>query len=96
MTQEARMKNLEDFGFGPNVMKNTKVCASCGQMIRASASYCPDCGERLPSKTLFDHYKKQHACCPNCDTVLAPGSRYCPNCGKQLLHKAADCAKYGD
>lgn len=47
MTQKTRLKNLEDFGYGPNVMRNTKVCAKCGQVIKASASFCPDCGERL-------------------------------------------------
>ena len=24
MTQKTRLKNLEDFGYGPNVMQNTK------------------------------------------------------------------------
>ena len=95
MTQKARLKNLEDFGFGPNVMKKTKVCTKCGQTIKASASYCPECGERLPPETLFDRYKKQHKCCPECDTVLALDSLYCPNCGKQILPKAAGNEKGG-
>ena len=88
MTQKTRLKNLEDFGYGPNVMRNTKVCAKCGQVIKASASFCPDCGERLSSETLFDRYKRQHKCCPECDTMLAPDSQYCPNCGKPVLKKA--------
>ena len=50
MTQKTRLKNLEDFGYGPNVMRNTKVCAKCGQVIKASASFCPDCGERFQAK----------------------------------------------
>ena len=54
MTQKTRFKNMEDFGYGPNVMKNTKVCSKCGHVINASASYCPDCGEQLSSETLFD------------------------------------------
>lgn len=87
MTQKTRLKNLEDFGYGPNVMRNTKVCAKCGQVIKASASFCPDCGERLSSETLFDRYKRQHKCCPECDTVLSPDSLYCPNCGKQIVQE---------
>lgn len=87
MTQKTRLKNLEDFGYGPNVMRNTKVCAKCGQVIKASASFCPDCGERLSSETLFDRYKRQHPCCPECDTVLAPDSLYCPHCGTKLKIK---------
>ena len=89
MTQKTRFKNMEDFGYGPNVMRKTKVCSKCGQVIKATASYCPDCGEQLPKETLFDRYKRQHACCPDCDTVLAADSLYCPNCGKPVLKKSS-------
>ena len=84
---------MEDYGFGPNVMKKTKVCARCGKMVSASAKTCPDCGEKLSSETLFDRYKRQHKCCPDCDTVLTPDSLYCPNCGKQILRKAVGYKK---
>ena len=89
MTQKVRFKNLERFGFGPNVMKKLRVCPRCGQTVKSRADTCPDCGERLPNETLFDRYKRKHLSCPDCDTVLAPGSLYCPNCGKQILPKAA-------
>lgn len=88
-TEKLRYRNMEDYGFGPNVMKKTKVCARCGKMVGANAKACPECGEKLPGETLFDRYKRQHKCCPDCDTVLAPDSQYCPNCGKQILRKAA-------
>lgn len=88
-TEKERYNTLEDFGFGPNVMKKTKVCPKCGQMTDAASSVCPACGEKLPDETLFNLYKKQHACCPDCDTVLSPGSRYCPNCGKHILPQTA-------
>ena len=84
-TEKLRYKNLADFGFGPNVMKKNKVCAKCGQMVKGRARKCPACGDRMPAETLFDSYKKQHACCPGCDTVLAADSQYCPNCGKPVL-----------
>ena len=83
-TEKARYDTLEEFGFGPNVMRKTVVCAKCGQMADAGASACPACGEQLPGETLYDRYKRQHVCCPACDTVLSPGSRYCPNCGKHI------------
>ena len=93
-TEKLRYRNMEDYGFGPNVMKKTKVCARCGKMVRANAKTCPECGEKLSSETLFDCYKRQHKCCPDCDTVLAPDSQYCPNCGKQILRKAV-CTETG-
>jgi len=92
-TEQLRYKNMEDFGYGPNVMKKTKVCPKCGKMVNARFRSCPDCGEQLSSETLFDRYKRKHKSCPECDTVLAPDSQYCPNCGKQILQKAVGFQK---
>lgn len=51
---------LERFGFGPNVMKKTKVCTSCGHITKARSFLCPRCGGRLPFATLFDSYQRRH------------------------------------
>ena len=88
MTQKSRYSQLEKYGYGPNIMKKTKVCIKCGTIVQATTENCTDCGERLPKETLFDRYKRQHTCCPDCDTVLTPDSQYCPNCGKHILQKA--------
>ena len=84
-TEKLRYRNMEDYGFGPNVMKKTKVCDRCGKMVGANAKTCPECGEKLSGETLFDRYKRMHKCCPDCDKVLSADSQYCPNCGKQIL-----------
>ena len=84
MTEKIRFKNLESFGFGPNVMKKMRVCPRCGQTVKSKTNICPNCGDTLPKETLFDLYKQKHMSCPECDTVLAPGSMYCPNCGKAV------------
>ena len=89
--EELRYKNMEDFGYGPNVMKKNKVCTVCGRMVDVKVRTCPECGEGLSDETLFDRYKRQHQCCPECDTVLAPDSQYCPTCGTKVLN-----AKGGD
>lgn len=81
MTQKLRFKNLEKFGFGPNVMKKNKVCPRCARLVGARLSVCPDCNEKLSIETLFDRYKRWHLSCDVCDTVLAPDSRFCSNCG---------------
>ena len=80
-TEKLRYKEMADYGFGPLILKKTRVCTYCKSMIKGNAKSCPDCGEKLPKETLFDRYKKHHACCPHCDTVLSADSRYCPNCG---------------
>ena len=89
MTQKLRFQTLERFGFGPNVMKMTRICPRCAQAVKTKADVCPECGERLPRETLFDRYKRQHRSCPDCDAILSRDCQYCPNCGKQLLQKAA-------
>ncbi len=90
-TEKVRYKNMADFGFGPIVMKKTRVCKNCGHMVEGRSANCPECGEKLPKETLFDHYKKKHRSCSACDTVLTADWQYCPKCGKQILQKAAGC-----
>ena len=85
MTQKVRFRNLERFGFGPNVMKKLRVCPRCGQTVKSRADTCPDCGERLPKETLFDRYKRKHLRCFDCDTVLTADALYCPNCGNLVI-----------
>ncbi len=89
MTVKAKWEQLERYGFGPNVMKRTRVCPSCGRMVTNTCSSCPDCGMRLMKKTLWDRYRERHMCCDRCGTVLAVDSRYCPHCGRALYVKKA-------
>ena len=84
MTQKLRFQDLERFGFGPNVMKKTKVCPTCGQLASARSMLCPYCGARLPFSTLFDSYKRRHPCCPHCRTILTTNTKFCPHCGQSV------------
>lgn len=87
MTVKAKWEQLERYGFGPNVMKRTRVCPSCGRMVTNTCSSCPDCGMRLMKKTLWDRYRERHMCCDRCGTVLAVDSRYCPPLRKSTLRE---------
>lgn len=87
MTAKAKLIWLEKCGYGPMVMKRTKVCPHCGKEVSKSHSICPDCGMRLGSKTLYDRYRERHICCDKCGTVLTSDSRYCPRCGRSLYLK---------
>ena len=51
-----RKANMKRFGFGPEVMKQTKVCPACGATADADESECFRCGADLPGETLFDLY----------------------------------------
>lgn len=90
MTAKAKLICLEKCGYGPMVMKQTKVCPHCGKVVSKSRSVCPDCGMRIIGKTLYDRYRERHICCDKCGTVLAPDSRYCPCCGRSLYAKAVE------
>ena len=82
--QQLRSESMKRFGFGPDVMKSTRICRVCGMSCAEEKDYCPDCGAILPRETLFDLYKGFHLYCPVCDTVVSNTSIFCPTCGKQL------------
>lgn len=89
MTQESRFRNLERFGFGPNVMKKIKICQKCGQIATKGSFFCRTCGAFLTRETLYDRYRRQHICCTGCGTVLTKDAKYCPHCGLKTQLNAA-------
>ena len=82
-----RKANMKRFGFGPEVMKQTKVCPACGATADADESECFRCGADLPGETLFDLYKSRHQYCARCGTVVSNTSEYCRSCGAQLKRR---------
>ena len=85
--QALRLEGMKRFGFGPDVMKQTKVCRVCGGTADAAQRYCSDCGAELPRETLFDLYKSHHLYCTKCGTVVASTSAFCPECGTRLARR---------
>ncbi len=82
-----RADSMGRFGFGPQEMKKIKVCVRCGTMASSAQLFCRECGEKLPSVTLFQMYKERHCYCPVCDTVVSDQTRYCPQCGSKVMGK---------
>lgn len=82
-----RKANMKRFGFGPEVMKQTKVCPICGTTANAFENECIRCGADLPGETLFDLYKSRHQFCAHCGTVVSNTSTFCPECGTQLKRR---------
>lgn len=79
-----RYEELEIYGFGPNVMKKTRICSKCGRATATRHENCPCCGNQLKEYTLYDWYKKMHPHCPGCNAVLPQESNYCPHCGMKI------------
>ena len=86
--RSVRSVAMKQLGFGPEVMKQTKVCPVCGVTAGADEDECIRCGAELPQETLFELYKSRHKYCDKCGTVIANNAVYCPECGVQLLRKA--------
>ena len=84
--ENSRRETMAHYGFGPEAMKSTRVCAVCGAATATQALRCPVCGNPLPSETLYDWYRDQHPVCPVCGSVLPRSQeiRYCPQCGSRL------------
>ena len=83
-TALVRQEGMRQYGFGPEVMKQTRVCGKCGTSTTSDSMFCPVCGARLPRETLFEVYRQRHLCCPYCGALLDTLSEYCPHCGKRL------------
>ena len=81
MTERSHSRDLEQFGFGPNVMKKIKICPQCGQIAKKYSVFCHSCRAFLKRETLYDRDRKQHKCCAGCGTVLTVDARFCPHCG---------------
>ena len=79
-----REELMEHYGFGPGVMKRTRVCPHCGTATTSDGICCSVCGGRLPRETLYDEYSRRHQSCPHCGAVLAEWTAYCPQCGRKL------------
>lgn len=90
MTQKMKLQELEHYGFGPNVMRKTKLCPACGTLVTDGVAQCPKCREALPELTLFAWYAGQHSTCAYCRTLLSADAQYCPQCGRRVMHDRAE------
>lgn len=79
-----RQVEMMESGFGPDVMRLTKVCPHCGRGNPAALTACTDCGVALGEKTLLDLYRSRHTCCPGCGIAVTSEAVYCPRCGAHI------------
>ena len=79
-----KLRNMEEHGFGPSIMKSIKVCKECGKVASSKNTICRNCGTELPNESVYHQYKKMHSYCSTCDTVVPHNAHYCPQCGGKL------------
>lgn len=47
MMQKVRFKDLENYGLGPNIIRRTKICSTCGQVAKSGSFFCQACDQKL-------------------------------------------------
>jgi membrane protease subunit (stomatin/prohibitin family) len=52
----------------------TIACPKCHASIPAKAKFCPECGQKIESKSF----------CPNCGKPVPAGTKFCPECGRKI------------
>ncbi|MCL2728795.1 MAG: zinc ribbon domain-containing protein [Actinomycetia bacterium] len=66
--------------------ENTR-CPNCGKYDDQDASYCDQCGNRLPPPAPTEDYVRgpgEDIQCPACKKYDAADARYCDQCGSKL------------
>lgn len=77
---KAHYDELEEYGFGPNIMKKIKVCSNCGSVNSSEFEICNICESILPQETLFQKYVSMHKMCSECGCIVRVEAKYCPQC----------------
>ena len=54
--------------------QGTKECPVCHASMRATAKFCPECGNKMAAT--------KH--CPNCGSEVKSTAKFCPECGEKL------------
>lgn len=81
----AYFTEIKLYGFGPEAMKQVKVCETCGKQASRYETICQKCRSVLPEKTLYDLYRMGHRQCRNCEAVVPDDADFCPICGKPVV-----------
>ncbi len=59
-------------------LKETAVCANCGQEVSVNSVYCISCG--APTHQIHDHRVVKRKICPHCDHPNLPTASLCTMC----------------
>lgn len=62
-----------------------EYCKNCGAQITDGAKFCPECGEKIETKT--------NNCCPKCGNEIESDEEFCSKCGENLKPKTASIKK---
>ncbi len=78
---KAAKEQLEALQLELQVLKNVKICPSCGRENPGDAKFCAHCSAPLPE---LPKREPQEVFCPSCGAKLAAGTAFCIKCGTKL------------
>ena len=68
------LKNAKDEPKKTSAGASTTVCPKCNANVPSGSKFCPECGEKMPTKKF----------CPACGAKLEGTGKFCPECGAKL------------
>ncbi len=62
----------------PEAGIEVRNCPNCGQVVRADAAFCLNCGTKLERMETPSRF------CPDCGRPILPGTIFCAGCGRRV------------
>lgn len=68
------LKSAKDEPKKASTGSSTTVCPNCKANVPSGSKFCPECGEKMPTKKF----------CPECGAKIEGKGKFCPECGAKL------------
>lgn len=59
-------------------------CNDCGETVRASLDFCPNCGNEVESATTDEIIEETEHVCPDCGSDVDAAAAFCGSCGTSV------------
>ncbi|MCI8538871.1 MAG: zinc ribbon domain-containing protein [Oscillospiraceae bacterium] len=77
-------QELEQIRTGLQILKQIKVCPSCGSENSSDARFCSQCSAALPELTPRQEPQLEGQACTQCGAPVLENAQFCTKCGARL------------
>lgn len=74
---------IQDYKNQINVLKGTQTCEKCGAEVVRGATFCSNCGNRMPELKVEQPVENSRVC-PKCGAKIQEGDMFCMGCGSKV------------
>lgn len=67
-----------------SVTVNQVECVECGETVRSSLDFCPNCGDDLPDIEDVSQSEPTGSVCPDCGADVDESAAFCGSCGTNV------------